>query len=904
MQEWVDRAVERIAAYKPQRVLEIGFGAGLVLFRLAPLCQAYIGTDISSKAIEYIERHLDFLTARPAEFDLHHLRADDLDGLQPASFDCVVLNSVIQYFPSAKYLRKVLECATRLVRPGGILFIGDVRHLQLLEAFHASVAISRAVETASVGSLLQAVRRGIGLEKELLLSPDFFVEFAGQVSNISHIEVMPKRSRFNNELARFRYDVVLHVQGSRPEPWVGPWLGWQPEKLTLDNLRQRLEKQPERLGLLRVPNARTAADAALWGMLTEARLHRTAKDLRQAAGKASEASVDPEELAILGESLGYRVDFSWADSDPVGCFDVLFSRAGCERIAFPSSRRDVAKPVHTFANVPNQAALTARLLPELRSHLAGQLPDYMIPSAFVFLTALPLSGNGKVDRQALPAPLEERPDLEAGFVAPRNSTKSALARIWGQLLKLDQVGINDNFFALGGDSILSIQIVARANQAGLQISAKDILQHQTIAGLAASAGGKVFHTEQGLVTGPVPLTPIQHWFFELQLPDPHHFNQSVVREVKQAINVDLLERAFGHLLEQHDALRMRFTRHESEWQQFNCDLEASQVKVIREDLSALTSEEQFQAFESRATQLQTSFDLGQPPLIRVAWFERGSDLPPWLLIVVHHLLIDAVSWPVLFEDLWKVHRLLQQGEAMKLPRKTTSFKHWADQLAEFARSNAMAAEREYWSRLSRIDIPPLPVDFPEGMNTRDSSAVVVANLGDDETQALLQEVATARQVQTNDALLTALASAFQTWTGQPRLLLSLEGHGREDILPGIDLSRTVGWFTTLYPVLLDLGDAARPADAMLSVRDQLRAIPNHGIGFGLLRYLGDAEIQNLLRPIPTGEVSFNYFGQRNKNVRAETPKAPTVPSAGPWQGESGLRTRAHGDNCHHHARPP
>jgi amino acid adenylation domain-containing protein/non-ribosomal peptide synthase protein (TIGR01720 family) len=892
MKDWLDHIVERIAAYNPKHVLEIGFSAGQVLFQLAPLCERYVGTEISSQAVERVQRQLDFLPPQSAQVQLLHRRADDLTGFEPATFDCVVLNSAAQYFPGVKYLAEVLQGVAQLVKPGGVIFVGDVRSHELLEAFHASVALSRAVDTASAGNLLQAARRGIGLEKELLVSPRFFVEIAGRINGISNVHVMPKRSRFKNELTKFRYDVVLHVQSPAPVPVSGNWLNWQTEKMTLASLRQRLvDAQPDSLGLLRVPNARVAADAALWGMLSEARLHRTARDLRQAAAKAAEAAIDPEELALVAEEFGYKVAYSWADTDSTGRFDVLLSKTDVKFARFPVVPTDAAKPLSMFGNVPNQLAMTSKLLPQLRSHLAAQLPEYMIPSAFVFVSTLPLTSNGKVDRQALPAPMDERPELESTYVAPRNPTESALATIWGQLLKLEQVGIHDNFFALGGDSILSIQIVARANQAGLQISAKDLLQHQTIAGLAASAGGKVFHTEQGVVIGDVPLTPIQRWFFELGLSDPHHFNQSVVREVRQAINPELLRQAVANLVEHHDALRMSFTRQDTGWQQFNSDLASSPVALIREDLSQLSADEQLRAFEARASEIQGSFDFGKPPLIRVAWFERGPKQPGWLLIVVHHLVVDAVSWPILIEDLWKAYRLLQQGEQVRLPRKTTSFKYWADQLVAHAQSGALDSEREYWSRLSAIEIPSIPLDFPQGINTRDSSSTVAVSLSAEETQTLLADVSQAKQIQMNDFLLAGLTLAFQRWTGQPKLLLALEGHGREDIIAGMDLTRTVGWFTTLFPVLLDLPETSAPNESLQSVKDQLGAIPNRGIGYGMLRYLGSEPVQQQLRRIPTPEVGFNYLGQRNKNARAETAKTSTLPSAGSWQGETGLRTR-------------
>jgi amino acid adenylation domain-containing protein/non-ribosomal peptide synthase protein (TIGR01720 family) len=495
----------------------------------------------------------------------------------------------------------------------------------------------------------------------------------------------------------------------------------------------------------------------------------------------------------------------------------------------------------------------------LQVFLQQKLPDYMIPSAFVALQKLPLTPNGKIDRRALPAPDKVR--SEATYVAPRTPVEEILATIWTQILGLEQVGIYDNFLEVGGDSILSIQVIAKAKQAGLQLTPQQIFDHPTIAELAQVVGSNLnIYAEQGLITGGLPLTPIQHWFFEQNLPDPHHWNQAVLLEVNQALDSVLLEKALQHLLEHHDALRLRFECSEAGWQSVNASLDNA-IAFTLPDLSTQSPEQQKLAIELTATQLQASLNLSQGPLVQVALFDLGLQQPGRLLIIIHHLAVDGVSWRILLEDLQITYKQLSQGQKINLPAKTTSFKYWAEQLQEYANSASLQQELSYWLALPQQQ-QKITVDFLRGTNTEATKATVSVVLTVAETQALLQDVPVAYRTQINDVLLTALVHSFKQWTGQPSLLLDLEGHGREEILDHVDLTRTVGWFTTIFPVLLDIGNATNLTDAVQKVKEQLRGVPNRGFGYGVLRYLNNhSEITQKLQAQPQPEVIFNYLGQ-------------------------------------------
>jgi amino acid adenylation domain-containing protein/non-ribosomal peptide synthase protein (TIGR01720 family) len=556
--------------------------------------------------------------------------------------------------------------------------------------------------------------------------------------------------------------------------------------------------------------------------------------------------------------------------------------------------------------VVNQTPTLA--IAQLQQFLKQKLPEYMVPTIIVFLDALPLTPNGKLDRRALPVPDPARSESAGSYVAPQTRAEEILAEIWAEVLGVKQVGIHDNFFELGGDSILSIQIIARANQAGLMLTPKQLFTYQTIAELATvTETSSLSQIKQGLVTGEVVLTPIQRWFFAQEFPQPHHWNQAMLLEVRQTLDPGLLEQVVQQLLVHHDALRLRFVHSASGWQQVNA-LPDAVLPFTRVDLSALKEEEQRPAIEAAAAELQASLNLSEGPLVRVALFDLGAKQPNRLLFIVHHLVVDGVSWRILLLDLQTAYQQLklkrEQGDgdlnphretdkqAIVLPPKTTSFQDWSQRLFEYARSPALESELDYWLNHSRSFVAPLPVDDLQGDNTQASACTVSVSLSAEETHALLFEVPKAYHTQINDALLTALVQTCAQWTGNQYLLVDLEGHGREEILEGVDLSRTVGWFTTVFPVFLELPEPDNLPEALKTVKEQLRQIPNRGIGYGLLRYLkGDTAIIEQLQNLPQAEVSFNYLGQLDQVLSPDGMFAVAKESSG---SEHSLRShRSH-----------
>ncbi|WP_437982702.1 amino acid adenylation domain-containing protein [Sorangium sp. So ce117] len=488
----------------------------------------------------------------------------------------------------------------------------------------------------------------------------------------------------------------------------------------------------------------------------------------------------------------------------------------------------------------------------LRRALKEQVPDYMVPSAFVVLEELPHTPYGKIDRRALPAP--DEPSSEA--LSPRTEAEAALAGIWAELLGRPAVGVQENFFELGGDSILALQVVSRARAAGLSLTPRQIFQHQTIADLAAVAAPASAPVAEVELTGDAPLTPIQRWFFDLGGPSPHHWNQTVLLELRQRLSVEALTAAVQATADHHSALRLRFTREADGWHQRATATAAA--AVTRVDLSDLAAEAQPAALARAAGEHQARLHLAEGPLLRAVLFDLGPDRPGRLLLIAHHLVVDAVSWRILIEDLQTAYRQHDGGEAIRLQDETLSFGAWARRLCAHARSEDVTRQAEAWLAASR-PTAALPADDPAGASLEAETLYLTQFLGAEDTRALLQATP-AYRMRVDELLLAAFAGALARWTGDPAVLIDLEGHGR-DALDDVDVSRTVGWFTSINPVRLKIPAGEAPDGVLKALKEQLRAVPRGGASYGMLRYLSEDERAAQLRERAAAQLSFNYLGQ-------------------------------------------
>jgi amino acid adenylation domain-containing protein len=490
MQTLVAHTVERIRALRPRAVLEIGCGSGLLLFRLAPECQRYLGTDISQKALHDLRCRLAQDGAAFAQVDLLQRPAADYDGIAPGSVDTLIMNSVTQYFPHITYLVQVLEGALRVVSPGGHIFVGDVRSLPLLETFHSAVQLRHAQGQQSLTELRRRIRASIAQERELVIDPAFFMALQQHFPQISHVDIQLKRGRQYNELTQFRYDVTLVVGDAAAPAPLPHWLDWQQAELTLPALGLLLRQtSPDALRVAGVPNARLAELRTIVERIAQPNGLETVDDLRSdLRTHPGPPGIDPEDFWQIAAELPYSVAISWSAAEQDGRYDVVFTRHTAPAPSLNMRRpadAHVRQPWTNYANNPLREQLLHTLESQLRTSLQQQLPEYMIPSAWVLLDALPLTPNGKLDRQALPAPNTSRSPLKGSFVEPGDPLELHIARIWEELLKVYPIGSADNFFELGGHSLLAVRLMTQIRERfGQDLPLSTLFQEPTVAQLA------------------------------------------------------------------------------------------------------------------------------------------------------------------------------------------------------------------------------------------------------------------------------------------------------------------------------------------------------------------------------------------------------------------------------------
>ncbi|MCA2655313.1 non-ribosomal peptide synthetase [Microcystis sp. M061S2] len=498
MREWVDQTVSRILGNQPpQRVLEIGCGSGLLLFRVAKHCQEYWGADYSAATINNLEHLCSTIEGLEGKVKLLHRTADDFTGIPQATFDRVVINSVVQYFPSVDYLLQVIAGAVKTIADQGKIFLGDIRNLSLLEPYHAAVQLARAEANKTLEEWQKQVNQSVATEEELLIAPQFFIALKQRFPRISWVEIAPKRGQADNELTQFRYDVTLHLDTDGQKTAI-PWLNWQRDRFSLGQIQDKLKlEQPEYLGIRDVPNQRLQKALQILDCLENPPGVKTVGELRQLLAKNTRIGINPEQMWQLGEQLGYTVHLSWWEGSQDGSFDVVFCRQNAilepiiskvDQQPYPNFWDDetiIPKSWTDYTNNPLYGKLVQKLIPQVREFVQQKLPSYMVPQAFVLLNTLPLTPNGKVDRLALPTPDTATRNLATGFLAPRTPIETQMSQIWSEVLGVERIGIKDNFFELGGHSLLATQVISRSRDLfSVELSLQNLLEYPTIANLA------------------------------------------------------------------------------------------------------------------------------------------------------------------------------------------------------------------------------------------------------------------------------------------------------------------------------------------------------------------------------------------------------------------------------------
>lgn len=510
---------------------------------------------------------------------------------------------------------------------------------------------------------------------------------------------------------------------------------------------------------------------------------------------------------------------------------------------------------------------------KLREFLQSRVPAHCIPAAFVEMSEFRLTRNGKIDRRALPAPDFGSPETASEFVAPANETERAIAGVWCDVLGVERVSVTDSFFHLGGDSILSIRTISKMRRAGISTTPKQLFEHPTVRALAqvATPAGSSSQARPERSVGAVPLTPIQRWFFSRSFENVNHWNQAFWFELKASLSEEVLRKAIARVCENHGAFRLRFADDPAgTWTQHYGDDARFGIEVL--SVPGTSDPERARVIARESERVQKSLDIRNGPLVRFALVPdgkgsdgKGSDGKGGvtnLLIVAHHLIIDGVSWQTLLEDLereCKVHD--ESGGALPA---TADFGVWAHGLVRFAESDELRNDAPFWEPADggSASTERLPVDLQDtDANLERDSDMVVLEFENGTTEALIRALPRAYRAKVNELLLAALLETLSAWTGRSRHTIDLEGHGREWIGAEIDVTRSIGWFTTLFPVQFDIGAAEGTAARVAAVKDQLRKVPRQGLGFGVLRYLADPGGPGPEAKIPTSQIVFNYLGE-------------------------------------------
>ncbi|OMP77242.1 non-ribosomal peptide synthetase [[Flexibacter] sp. ATCC 35208] len=811
---WVNDIVNTVLHYQPGNVLEIGCGTGLLLFRIAPYTQRYVGTEISAVAIEYLTECIRTIPGSWDHVTLLQRPAHLLSHLETASFDTVLINSVIQYFPNASYLTDTIATAIRLLRPGGQLIIGDVRSLPLATQFHGSVAYSKAAASTTVTALQQQILTVLDHEKELLVDPAYFISLQEQLPGIGWVEIVPKKGDYENELSRFRYQVIIHVSQM---PAAIPAFTWLND-VTLTDLKLHLDTaQPRQLGIAAVHNSRLQESNLLMKELAAAHATDAISTLHERMAQTVVPLMDERAVLELAAAANYNVYLGWGRQQDGGCYDIILTADSNKGAILPSMlyyellRQDLkAARGGAYTNNPISQQLKDKLVPALRSFLKMKVPEYMIPTYFTLLDKFPLTINGKLDRKALPSPVAARAVAGAVYVAPRTELEVQLAVIWKEVLKLDTVGIYDNFFDLGGHSLKATQVVSRMHQqSGIRLDLRTLFSFPTIAGLAVALEG---HTKEVFETIPVataqssyPLSNAQRrlWMLNEWEEAALAYNMSSAYALEGPLDLAALQQAFTWLVKRHESMRTRFVKVAAMPRQVIIPVADAGVQ-----LKYVTAEVQDVKAMVRAHASQR-FDLEQGPLISILLI-HVTDTQHVLALNMHHIVSDGWSMDVLMKEL-----ITHYVTGQPLPSLRIQYKDYTLWQNSHLTGASNQYHRTYWLQRFNTAVPVLelsldftrpPVKTYHGNNMRFNLDAATTNA--------LRQLANASGASTFMALLAVVNTLLYRYTGQEDIVIGSPIAGRHHP----DLEDQVGFYVNTLALRTTFSGSATFTELLDRVR--------------------------------------------------------------------------------------
>ncbi|TRV25851.1 MAG: non-ribosomal peptide synthetase [Microcystis flos-aquae Mf_WU_F_19750830_S460] len=766
MHEWVDKTVERIQELHPEKVLEIGCGTGLLLTRVAPDCSEYVGLDFSRPALDHIRKiqqtigGLDHVT-------LWERSADDLAGLESESFDTIIMNSVLQHFPSTAYLLQVLEGLIKLVKKGGHILVGDIRNLALLPTYCTSVEAYRANDNVLACQLQERITRKHQAEEELLLHPFFFLALQQQFTEITHVQIKPKTGVYDNELTRFRYEAILSINSSVEPLTEIDWLDWQKEQLNLAEVKRILtEDQPKNLGISRIPNARLSKEVKVQQWLEEADQSDSLKQLNQWLGKQPKHGVEIDRIMALVEDLPYHLEISWINTDATGYYDLVFSHKSAP---FQPAIFSISSPIEdifTYANNPIEIKFKQQLVLELSQFIKSQLPEYMLPNAISILDKLPLTPNDKIDRLALSKlakPSYLLTSNKANFVAPRNREEEILANLWSEVLQLEPIGINDNFFELGGNSLKVIILLNRIQEKlNKNLQMLDLFQSPTIAEIVTCLSKKSSTFNRIEATNSQSADEIRYYppsFAQERFWDYRHLGSFYYLpnyfHLEGKLNVAILEKSFNEIIRRHEILRTKLEEINGSLRQVVYPNTKIALEII--DLQNRSEVEQQQEIERiTAEKIKNQVFLDKDPWLFVNLLQL-SETSHILLIGLHIMLANEQSSEILMAELSLLYDTFLSDNPSPLDELPLQYGDYAIAERQSLTEEGLKIRRDYWQQwLSR---EPQPLNLPTDRSLPEVQSFQAATLKTQISPELTTQLEILSQKQ-KVTFFTTIATAF------------------------------------------------------------------------------------------------------------------------------------------------
>jgi amino acid adenylation domain-containing protein/non-ribosomal peptide synthase protein (TIGR01720 family) len=866
MREWRDDTISRIMSLAPRSILEIGCGTGLMLFQLAPRVGRYMATDISHSAIEYL---CGELTSRS---DLAHVKLLCQDAKTPVTisegkFDCIVINSVSQYFPSQLYLDAVISQLFQYISQNGCIFIGDVRNYRQVDIYHSYILQHKLSKSTAASEYLRLLKARINAEHELLIDPEYFHRLKHKVPELAGLRVELKLGSYRNELNLFRYDVTLY-NNTEKQFYVENFIDL-PDDIDASSLLACLSKGVDHYVVNNFEDTRLSEFS---NFLVRVTRFSGGEDISLARSDA-ECTNDIFEISYIDDMAkkhGYSLLSNWSLGNNPLNYQLYFIRNDAIPQGCIPSIRPLLKRLESWGSLhTNKPAQNADQSQEnendIYRYLVKKLPGYMLPHELRECQQFPTTIQGKIDVKALAKITEETIDDSRDDIELRHltTTQSILIDCMKRILRLAVIKVNDNFFSIGGDSILGIQLSLKAREKSVFFQSHDLYEYPTILSLSEYIDRKITLTKnvelKNIEATQCPLSPIQNWLFSQDLQRPQHWNQSVWIVLNEKIDSLTCQLMISVIIKNHQAYSFSFI-----FDEITRRYIASVTGVTDDhdffdviDLGNLSDNEQHIRFISATDRLQKGFQLKSPPLLRVLYASRGKHKKPWLALICHHLVVDAVSWRIFLNSFCFLARKHAISPASELQPELTPWVDWIALLYSDHVRKKVLAQSPYWVSQLACDFSVGSImDFPDGNNDYLSYEKYCFSLSEVETKKLSLAAIKTLDADLEIVFLASVVFALMKTAASDDIVLNMEKHGRESFEVGGDVSNTIGWFTTIFPVRFKVDRHSSLKVFVDEVKKIARAIPMSGIGFGILRQFELMNISGWKR----GACGFNYYG--------------------------------------------